>query len=141
MVVPQKDLNSGDELGAKFKSAKGASLAYLFMYHVLPVIDDKMVEANQLRSVKFTSDDGTEHTVHVMLLAVRQVAEGDYRLQAYGYEDKPLVETKFSEVASSGSDTVTCDIRDPNEQTRRGKLVVTMFGKYQASFPCGYKEE
>ncbi|MBI3462501.1 MAG: hypothetical protein HY000_05485 [Planctomycetes bacterium] len=141
MVVPQKDLKESEELSAKFKTEKGASLAYLFMYHVVPVIDGKPVETSQLRSVKLIGDNGTEHIVYVLLLAVRQPADDDYRLHAYGHLDKPLVDAKFAEVSASGPEPVACDIKEPNDQTKQGKLVVTVFGKYQASFQCGYKAD
>ena len=141
MVVPQKDLKESEELAAKFKTEKGASLAYLFMYHIVPVIDGKPIETSQLRSVKLIGDNGAEHIVYVLLLAVRQPAEDEYRLHAYGHLDKPLVDAKFAEVSSSGAEPVACDIKDPNEQTLQGKLVVTVFGKYQASFQCGYKPD
>jgi len=141
LVVPQKDLQESEELAAQFKTDKGAALGLLFMYHAVPVLDDKAVDVGQLRPVKFTDDDGKEHTVYALLLAVKQVAEGDYRLQAYGNDPKPLIDAKFSqEEGGNVAQPVAVAIKDASEDTQRGKLVVTVFGKYQASFPCGYKE-
>ena len=141
IVVPQKDLKESEELAAKFKTEKGASLAYLFMYHVVPVIDGKAVDVSQLRSLKIEGDNGKVHTVYVMLLAVKQVSDDDYRLHAYGQGDKPLVDVKFSEGTGPGAEPVACEIKDPNEATQQGKLAVTVFGKYQASFTCAYKAD
>ena len=142
LVVPQKGLEPNEELAAKFKTDRGASLAFLFLYNITPVIDGKPVDGSQLRSVKLTDDSGTEHTVHVLLLAVRQLADEDYRLHAYGHEDKPLVEARFSE-GSPGQvpEPVAVDIKDPNVSTHQGKLVITVFGKYQASFTVGHKAQ
>ncbi len=139
MIVPQKDLKEGEELAAKFKTDKGASLAFLFLYNLAPVIDGKTVDASKLRSLKFTDNGGTEHTVHVLLLAVRQLSEDDYRLQAYGHDEKPLIESKFSEGEKQGPEPIGVDVKEVNEQTRQGKLIVTVFGKYKAEFQCGHK--
>ena len=141
LIVPQKDLKESEELAAKFKVDKGASLAFLFMYHIVPVIEGKTLDASLLRSVKFTDDSGAEHTVHVLLLAVKQLSEDDYRLHAYGQGDKPLIDAKFSEGPGPGAEPVAVEIKDANEQTGQGRLVVTAFGKYQASFQCGHKAD
>ena len=140
LIVPQKDLKESEELAAKFKADKGASLAYLFMYHVLPVIDGKPVEASKVRSVKIKDDNGGEHLIYVLLLSVRQLADDDYRLYCYGHDDKPLVESKFAEGTGPGAEPAAVEIKEPNEATMQGKLVVTVFGKYQASFTVGHKE-
>ncbi len=141
IIVPQKDLKEGEELAEKFKSEKGASLGYLFMYHIVPVINGKAIDANQLRSVTIADGDGKEHKVHVLLLAVKQMADDDYRLQAYGVGDQVLLDAKFSEASGSATEPVTVAIHDRNESTRQGKLAVTVFGKYQAGFQCAHDAE
>ena len=141
LVVPQKDLKEGEELAEKFKTEKGASLAYLFLYHLVPVIDGQPVDPSRLRTVEIADDNGAKHKVYVLLLAVRQLSEDDYRLHAYGHGEKPLVDAKFSEGAGSGSNPVALEVKDLNESTHQGKLVLTVFGKYQASFTCGFKPE
>jgi hypothetical protein len=141
LVVPQKELKESEELSAKFKMDPGAALAYLFIYHLVPVVDGKRVEANQLPSVSFTDDDGGKHEVHVLCLSVRQLSEDDYRLYAFGQDAKPLVDAKFSEGTGPGPVPVAVELKEPNKETRQGKLVVTVFGKYQASFPVGYTGE
>lgn len=138
LVVPQKDLKESEELAAKFKTEKGASLAYLFMYHIVPVLNGKAVDNSQLRSVTFKDDDGREHKIHLLLLAVKLIDDDDYRLHAYGQGEQPLVDSKFAE-GGSGAEPVTVEIKDRDETTHQGKLVVTVFGKYQASFQCGYR--
>src|SRR5262245_29573119 len=45
LIVPQKNLQFNEELAAKFKEEKGAPLAYLFLYHLSPVIDGKTSDA------------------------------------------------------------------------------------------------
>ena len=141
IIVPQKDLKESEELAAKFKAEKGTPLAFLFLYNVTPVIDGKPVDPSKIRSVKITDESGTDHTVYCMLLAVRQTSDDEYRLYAYGHDDKPLVDAKFSEGTRPDNEPVAVEIKDPNEQTHQGKLVVTVFGKYQASFTVGHKAD
>jgi hypothetical protein len=141
LVVPQKELKESEELAEKFKTEKGAALAYLFLYNLTPVIDGQPVDASRLRSVELADDNGGKHTVFVLLLAVRQLTDDDYRLQAYGHEEKPLVDAKFSQSAGPGTEPVAVEIKDVNEATHTGKLVLTVFGKYQAGFTCGHKAD
>ncbi len=141
LLVPQRGLKEGEELAAKFKTDKGAPLAYLFMFHLVPVIDGQPVDVSRVRSVKFVDDNGGEHTIYTLLLSVRQVAEDEYRLYCYGHEDKPLVDAKFSQGTGPGTEPAVVEIKDPNEQTRQGKLVITIFNKYQASFTIGHRAD
>ncbi len=141
LVVPQKDLKESEELAEKFKTEKGAALAYLFLYNLVPVIDGQPVDASRLRTVEIGDDNGMKHKVFVLLLAVRQLSDDDYRLQAYGHDEKPLVDAKFSEAAGPGAVPVAVEVKDVNEATHQGKLVLTVFGKYQASFTCGHKAD
>ena len=73
LVVPQKDLVESEELAAKFKEEKGAPLAYLFAYHLVPVIDGNRVDASKLRTVSIQDDSGSEFEINVLLLAVRAI--------------------------------------------------------------------
>jgi hypothetical protein len=141
LVVPEKDLMEGAELAAKFKEEKGTPIAYLFLYHLSPVINGAPADASRLYTVKLTNDEGAEQPIQVLLLAVRQLAEDDYRLYGYGHQDKPLVDAKFAEGTGPGAEPVAVELKDLNEQTKQGKLVVTVFGKYQASFTVGYRAE
>ena len=137
LIVPQKDLKEDEELAAKFKTERGAPLAQLFSYRIVPVIEGDFVDSSKLRTVNFTDDDGTDHPINLLLLAVRQVAEDDYRLHVYGQGEEPLVDVKFSQGAGTGHEPVAIQITDVQEG--QGTLVVTVFDKYQASFRVGYK--
>jgi hypothetical protein len=141
LIVPQKDLKESEELAAKFKAEKGAPLAFLFMYRVTPVVNGQPVDPSKVRTIKVDGENGAVHTVYCVLLSVRQNAEDDYRLYAYGHEEKPLVDAKFSEGTGPGAEPTAVEIKEVNEQTRQGQLVVTVFGKYQASFTVGHKAE
>ena len=90
---------------------------------------------------KLADDNGGEHLVYVLLLAGRQTGDHEYSLYAYGQDQKPLIEAKFAEGTGSGSEAVTVDVKEVNEQAHEGKVVVTVFGKYQASFKAGHKAE
>lgn len=141
LVVPQKDLKESEELAEKFKTEKGASLAYLFLYNLVPVIDNQPVDPSRLHTVELADDNGTKHKVYVLLLAVRQLSDDDYRLHAYGHDEKPLVDAKFSEGTGTGTEPVGVEVKDVNEAAHQGRLVLTVFGKYQASFICGHKAD
>jgi hypothetical protein len=141
LIVPQKDLKESEELARQFQQEKGASLAYLFLYHVTPVVNGNPADASRLRSIKLADDQGQQRTVHVLLLAVRQLSEDDYRLYAYGFDEKPLVDARFSEGTGPGPEPTAVEVKEIDEQARRGKLVVTVFGKYQASFPVAHLTE
>lgn len=138
IIVPQKDLKESEELAAKFKMDPGASLAYLFLFRLTPKVDGKQIDASQLHSVKGMTEDGDEFTVQVLLLAVRQLADDDYRLYAYGQGAKPLIDAKFAEGTGPGPVPTAVELKEVNESTRDGKIVVTVFGKFQATFPVGY---
>lgn len=141
MIVPQQELKESEELAARFKSDSGAALAYLFAYHMVPVVDGQQIEADRLRSISFADEQGTERSVYTFLLTVRQLPEGDYRLYVYGKDEKPIVDARFSEGAGPGPEPVAVEIKDSDKQTREGKVVVTVFGKYEASFRARYKED
>lgn len=141
MVVPQKGLKESDELAAKFQTPTGAELAYLFCYHVVPVRDGQPIDASRLHAVTVTTDAGEDRTIHVLHLAVRQLSEDDYRLYGYGKGESPVVDAKFSQrEEQSGPEPVAVEIEDADEQTRQGTVVITVFGKYRASFKAAYVE-
>jgi hypothetical protein len=141
LIVPQKGLKESEELAAKFKMDPGATLAYLFVYHMVPVVDGKRVDADKLHSVAFTDNNGGQHDLHVLLLSVRQLADDDYRLYVFGKDAKPLVDVKFAEGTGPGPTPTAVELKDPNEAKKEGKLVVTVFGKFQATFPAAYTGE
>jgi hypothetical protein len=140
LIVPQKGLKESEELAAKFKMDPGATLAYLFLFHMAPVVEKKRIPADQLHSITFDDNDGNQHSLQVLLLSVRQLADDDYRLYAFGKDAKPLIDVKFAEGTGPGATPVAVELKDVNQANREGKLVVTAFGKYQASFPAGYEE-
>jgi hypothetical protein len=141
LIVPQKDLKHSPELFEKFKLEKGAPLAYLFLHHLAPVVNGNAADKSRLRSVKLTDDDGGQHTVYLLLLSVHQVSDDDYRLYAYGQEEKPIVDARFAEGTGPGPEPTAVEVKGIDEQAKQGKLTVTVFGKYQASFPVAYVPE
>jgi hypothetical protein len=88
--------------------------------------------------VSFAHDDGRNVTVHLLQLSVRQLAEDDYRLYGYGREGGPVVDVRFSEGAGPGPEPVAVEIKNVDEASREGNVVVTVFGKYQAQFRAAY---
>lgn len=140
MVIPQKDLKETEELAAQFKSDCGAPLAYLLTYAVRPLVADNVAKAEQLRILKVIDDQGQSHEICVIPLAVKQVADDDYRLQGYGADNKLVIDAKFSQASESGSGSVTISVKDPDEGTLQGTVEVTVFGKYRASFRAQHIE-
>jgi hypothetical protein len=140
LIVPQKDLKESAELAAKFQTEPGAPLGYLFMFHLIPIADGKKIDTAKMKTVSFKDNNGGEHSLHVVTLVVRQLSVEDYRLHVYGVDAKPLVDVKFG--AGSGKDSLPAavELKDPNEATKEGSVVVTVFGKYQAKFPAAYVE-
>ena len=141
LLIPQKDLAESEELAAQFKTESGAPLAYLFCYRVVPVLDGKLVAADRLRTVKLSDNRGNEHTAYVFALAARQLADDDYRLWVYGAGNKPLVDVPFSEGKTTESGPVVVEIKRPDEAQMQADVAITVFGKYQATFRAGYREE
>ena len=138
VIVPTKGLKEENENPA-VKTETGSGFAYLFLHHIAPTVNGKPAEASQLRTVKVTDDQGKEHEVSALLLAVRQVSDDDWRLYVYGHDKKPLIDARFSESAGPGTEPVAVEVKEI--QDRQGKLFVTVFNKYQASFPVAYQGE
>jgi hypothetical protein len=141
LVVPVKGLAESEELAATFKTDPGAPVAYLFLYRLAPLVDGKRVDANRVYQVKIDDAQGVMREVGALLLAVRQPAADDYRLHVYGPGPKPLIDAKFAAGQSTGPTPVSIEIKDVNEAAREGRIVVTVFGQYQASFPVAYSGE
>ena len=141
MVVPQKDLKETEELAAKFKEEPGASRAYLFTYQLIPVVDGQRLATDSLRTVEIQDGEGNTRTLHVWLLAVRQTSDSDYRLHVYGKAPKPLVDVAFAQASGPNTQPVMVELKDADESTREGKVVLTVFGKYQATFTAAYTGE
>lgn len=140
IVVPQKDIKKGEESSANFKAEKGIPFAYLFSYKVVPIIDGKRVQADQLNTLKVSDNNGEERKVYVLPLTAKKLTDDDYRLQAYGCGDKPVVDAKFSSGEEVNSPPVKVEIEDADSSTNEGTIKVTVFGKYSASFRAAYVE-
>ena len=131
LIVPQKDLTE-EKLHDAAKSKAGAGVAFLFTYRLVPVVDGNGVAKERMRSVTHTNDDGEKITLNCLILAIRQVSDTDRRLYVYGTDNKPLIDIPLSENAGPGTQPVAVEIKEIQDQ--QGKLFVTLFDKYQASF-------
>ena len=141
LVVPQQDLEENEELVAKLNAESGTPLGYLFALRVVPIVNGERIDASRLRTVTISDEGGgAAAEVFVLLLAGRQLAEDDYRLYVYGKDKKPLVDAKFSEGSGPGPEPLAVEVKDVNEESRQGKVVITVFGKYQASFHGGAQD-
>ncbi len=137
LLVPDKRLQAGaSEVSDNVNRPTGASLAYLFAYHLAPVIDGKAAPAKDLHSVVYQSDEGDEARVNCLLLAVRKLSEDDWRLYVYGADEKPLLDVRFDEGSGPGATPLAIECK--NVQGYEGDVVITVFDKYQASFKVRY---
>jgi hypothetical protein len=138
LAVPQKGLKEGEEM-PDVRTEQGAPLAYLFMsenFH--PVVAGQPLDADKVRTVTVTDDDGEERKITCLLLAVRMVGQDDWRLYAYGSGKQPAIDSSFSmsEIPSEQSAPVSLNIEDVSGY--QGNLVVTVFGKYRAAIRVSY---
>lgn len=137
LLVPDKRVLEGvSENSNDVTRSAGASLAYLFAYHLAPVIDGKAAPTKDLHSVIFQSEEGDEARVHCLLLAVRKLSEDDWRLYVYGADEKPLLDVRFDEGSGPGALPVAIECK--NVQGYEGDVVITVFDKYQAGFKVRY---
>ena len=139
VVIPQKGLEESDEQNEKFQAEAGGSLAYLFTHNLVPIVDGKPVKDDQLRSITLDAE-GEEIKIYVHLLAVRQVDEEEYHLYLYGKGKKPLIDVEISEGEGPGPTPVAVEVKEVKDDAKKGELVVTVFGRYQASFGVAYKQ-
>lgn len=137
LLVPDKRLQEDNsENSDAVNRPAGASLAYLFAYHLAPVIDGKAASTKDLHSVVYRSDEGDKARVYCLLLSVRKLSEDDWRLYVYGTKEEPLLDVRFGE--GSGPGATPLAIQCKNVQGYEGDVVITVFDKYQADFKVRY---
>jgi hypothetical protein len=141
LIAPQTDLRESEELAAAFRREKGAAVGVLFLYRLIPIVNDTRIAHDDLHAVEITDDEGVEHVVRVLLLSVRHLGEDDYRLYGYGKAGQPIVDARFEEGTGPGAEPMAVEIKDPDEIAREGDVVVTVFGRYQAGFRVGHQAE
>jgi len=133
ILVPVKGLKAGEEHSEVY-TENGASLAYLFLSpRFNPVLDGKQVAQDKLHTVTYTDDSGSEKKATCLILTVRNTAD-TWHLYAYGKDAKPLIDAQFSESSEEADSPVAIGSTSAEDET---SLVVTVFGKYAASFKIG----
>ena len=137
LVSPQKELQEGAAEG--YAAETGKPLGYLFFYRMALKVDGKPVDPARLHVAKFTNDEGKTFTIPTLLLSVRRVADDDWRLYGYGKEEKPILDAKFAGGAGPGDKPVAIQVKELDG--RKDTLVLTLFDKYQASFPLARLKE
>lgn len=140
IAIPVKNFKE-DRENKQVESDTGMGICYLFMSQTFnPVIDGKPVDANKLRTVKFTDADGNERQATCLLVSVKHVEGDDWQLYIYGSGKQPLIKSPFGE---AGGDAPKADlaltIQDPTPD--KGQLVFNLFGKYTAAVTVGLKHK
>ncbi len=136
IFVPSKQLDS-DKVDPAAESETGAPLAYLFISPRFELLHSgKPFDRKKLRAVKYGDDNSQEREVTALILAVRHLSGGDWRLYFYGSEKKPLIEAKFFDADDPKHKNVGIQVIDM--KNGHGTLVVTALKKVEASFEFGY---
>jgi len=102
-----------------------------------PVVNGKPIDEKNLRTVKFFDDDGNERTATCLLLAARHIVDDDWRMYVYGAGKKPLIDAKFADAEEKRTGVLAIHVGAVQGDV--ATLVVTIFGKYAASFQIGHK--
>jgi hypothetical protein len=137
LVVPAKELKEGQS--EDYAAETGKPLGTLFLYKMLPVAGDKEIARDRLHALTIKGDGGEEFPIQALHLSVRKVADDDWRLYAFGKEEKPVVDVKFA--SGSGPGDLPVAVESKEVDGRKGTLVLTLFNKYQASVPLARKAE
>ncbi|MBM3999205.1 MAG: hypothetical protein FJ297_06640 [Planctomycetes bacterium] len=140
VVIPRKDLNESEAFAAEMKTEAGAPIGSLFFEHVAPIVKGALASADRVPEVSLADEFGIVNRIRVLRLVARQVSDEDYRLYAYGTGKEPLIDAKFAIGSRDVKGPVHVAARDVDTDKRRGTLVVTVFGKYEASFPGAYAD-
>lgn len=133
MIVPQKDLDEKDTEG--YAAETGKPLGYLFLYRMIPKAGGEEIDAKKLHEISITNDDGETRTVHALHLSVRRVADDDWRLYAFGTEEKPVLDLKFRQGVGTGTKPVALLAPGPD------RVEISVFDKYLADFAYSAKTE
>ncbi len=135
VLVPQMGLD--EENAPDMTGKKGVPLGLLFCTSKLvPVIDGKLVDRDKLNVLTVTDGRGDKHEVNCIMLSVRQISEEDYRLYGFGKSAEPLIDVKFTDGEGPGAKPVALEIKEGEPAL----VVITVFGKYQATFDGGVVE-
>jgi len=144
ILVPTKKLKKGKE-HPDAKTKQGAALAYLFLSpRFNPLKDGKSYESKKLRTVVLEGGD-RKITATALVLALRHVKDDEWRLYVYGSEEKPLIDVRIFEAdddqKGSGQNKTNTPLDVHVQDVKDGKaaLVITVYGKYEASLPIGHK--
>ena len=112
-------------------------MAYLFMSpRFNPIINGKQIPQEKLRTLKYRSG-GDEKTATCLILSVKHIEGDDWRLYAYGADKKPVIDAKFKEADEEVDGLLHITTKDVKDD--KAAFVVTLYGKYSASFSIGHK--
>ena len=139
LVVPQKDLTEESKSDDATKTPTGAGFAYLFFSSNFQLVTDgKPVPHEKVHRLKIAPRQD-EIEVSCVMLSARQINEDEWQMHVYGPDKKALTKSAFEDVKSDeDGDKQTIALSIKREQGTRGKLVVTLWGKYSASVEVQY---
>ena len=130
IVVPQKNLKEGDFTGVSDET--GAPIAYLFLSKLGVAIDGKPF-AGKLFTTSIPVQNGANREIAVLRLSVKKENDTDWNLYVFGSDKKPIAKCAFREEAKETKDAISIDVKDFTDD--KGKLIVTVHGKYAADIP------
>ncbi len=127
MVLPESKLTA-DVLTKAGKDV--VPVGQLWMVKLAPMNDGQVVPAEKLRMVHLSSGD-REGDVPCCALGVRKNGEGTLELLIYGKGQEPVVHVPLKAV--SNSQEIPIDM-SAERNDDGGRITLSFFGKYQASF-------
>ncbi len=137
IIVPAKGLKEGT-VDPAVETECGSGLCYLFMSPCYaPVINGQPVDAKKLRSVKFDNGEGEKREAVCLLVTVKHVEGDDWRLYAFGADQKPVINSQFGLADSAGDKTLAIKVNGAKD--KKANLELTLHKKYSASFSIANK--
>jgi len=134
IIVPTKGLKEGSEDPAA-DTERGAPMAYLFMSQRFnPLKEGKPFDGKKLRTVDL-ADSGNKATC--LVLSARHIQDDEWQMYVYGADKKPIVSSQFFPAEEESDGPIGIHVQDPADG--KATLVVTVFGKYEATLPIGHK--
>jgi hypothetical protein len=138
-------LFGGAEMGIAFMPHKGLSeesvkksdkdvapLGVMLLYHLTPVVDNKPVPKEKLRTLSVMIDNETIE-VPVFYVGVKTETDGKRNLVIYGKDKDPLVKVALNDLETKGERPVVIEAK--GVANGEGTLFVNVLKKFQSLVP------
>jgi hypothetical protein len=135
ILVPLKGFREDREAKDSEKD-RGVGLCYVFMSsNFNPLADGKPATDQQLRKMKFKTDDG-EKDVTCLICSVKHAEGDDWQLHVFSAGKEPLSKSSFEEATDAPKADLALTIKDVKDN--KATLVINLFGKYCVTIPISH---